>query len=249
MFWDKYWMALVGLLLVLLTGISKIVLDSVQGGHFPWYVILIIALVVVDVLIVFVLARILVFEDFFRQLKPTLERIGSIREGHTLISQEETSEIEKAARKVWIVTKDFWWDLENQKFANDVVFPNIQKGIEYRYLYPDTLEGNSSAEILVGKIRQLCPHSRNPLKPRVKVSLHAAPQEVFDPLMHEIIIYHGSRQDNSDTVAVIVYINGKRHESSEVSRDLLIPYPKVVDRYRQMFLHLEKKSQERYKVQ
>jgi hypothetical protein len=248
MSWKRTAPAAITILLALMTGITKTLVDSLQADRVPWFIVLIIALIILNLLLLYVFARALVFEDFFRELKPALDKIRLIHEEIPLISQDETAEIEKSAKKVWVLTKDFWWDLQNQEFAEKYVYPNIQRGVEYRYIYPDSKDGNNAAEALVQRIRERCRTPRSLFKRRINVSLRAAPTDVFDPLIHEVVIYHGSQRVGGEPVAVICDINGKRYDSIRESRDQLISYKKVVDEYRLMYQHLEQKSQERHKV-
>lgn len=62
------------------------------------------------------------------------------RAGRWLWTEWQTAEIEKAARAVWILTPNFFWDYADHEYRQ-LVFENITKrDASYRYLYCDTPE-------------------------------------------------------------------------------------------------------------
>jgi len=62
------------------------------------------------------------------------------RAARWLWTEWQTAEIEQVARRVWVLTPNFFWDYADHDYRQ-LVFENITtRGSRYRYLYPDTHE-------------------------------------------------------------------------------------------------------------
>lgn len=145
-----------------------------------------------------------------------LRKFGPPEGGSRIMSLEETETLERGCSEAWVVTKDFFWDLDNEVYRENVVLPNIERGVKYTYFFPSTPDMHDRASALWGMIKK---HD--------SVQFVPLDSKYFTLMEHELVIYD---PESSRPRGIMVDIERSRAADMANSIDLYLNERNVVPR-------------------
>lgn len=136
-----------------------------------------------------------------------------------LITTDKTTEIELAATKICVVTRDFYWDLRHD--FKKTTSLNINRGAKYLYICPDTGGSKAAVEDLLSSIYE-----------GDEIRVIYLPEIEMKGMLFEFVLY-----DTTDEIrakGVVVDIFGRRFTDPEQCIDLEMDRNNVLPAYKQL---------------
>lgn len=157
------------------------------------------------------------------EISSLLEKVKGVllaQERRLFSTWSETEMIEKGSTEIWIITLDFYWDLNNSQYAN-LVKEKVKNEDRYWWIYPNG--SSNSAEILKKRLNTI---SNN--------NIHFTPiiNEITDYFPHDVVIYN---PDTENPTVILCDVNGRKGDIPSESLDMPITDKKLALRYIQLF--------------
>src|ERR1700730_4686837 len=205
------------IVLLLTTLLGALILEQLfslaSGGHFSFSVFGAVCALTVLASSVAVIIYTWLAE---RPLKIRLDRVA-LRVPEVILTLDQTKEIERSAKQIWIVTNDFFWDVSSGYF-DEVVLPNIRKRKTYKYFYPKGARSLEASAL----IKQRLGDARG-------VDFVFVDPEVFGTILFEFALFDPT---NDKAVRGIVSdVFGTRFSRPEECLDMLLDQKQVLPRF------------------
>ena len=134
-----------------------------------------------------------------------------------LITLDETIRMERAATDIYVVTRDFYWDLDHD-FGSVTVDNIITRNISYCYLCPNTGRSHDAVSDLTKRL---------PIDHSFHVSY--LPPEMMAATLFEFVLY--DRKDEGRAQGVIVDILWRRYFDPSKAIELVMDRANVLPRF------------------
>ena len=148
-----------------------------------------------------------------------------------ITTKDELCEIESEAKCIWIITPDFWWEI-NDKEIELMVIKNIKKGKEYKYLFPQSKVG----------IANELERKFNPIKKSDNVEFIQVDNNIFDLIIFELVLYDPLNPQSKYHEGFYIDILNSRYDHSNSKAGINVKMDKSLYLFIEFFKYmLEKK--------
>jgi hypothetical protein len=148
-------------------------LSSFAGDTFKWKEFGLSCLVMAVLLLITIIAYSFLIEG---RLDSALAKL-TIRIPTYIVPNLVTRDMESKSKSVWVITKDFFWDTQNE-YSKKVVKANLREGKQYRYYCP---QGQAS----MNRIKEICGW----FGASHHIEVVQVPENLIDVLSFEYVLY------------------------------------------------------------